>query len=175
MLKRALLIAVILLLCFSPRLPGQDIGTEENIKAVLIYNFTKFLHWPDDVLGDRFKVGVIGNHDIAAALKVISAKKSIKNLPALIEETSSLNGITKYNLIYLSGESGINVSSIVNAVKDKPILVIGDNEGWCEKGVSINLIKRDGKIKFEINLSVLKETGIESNSRFIKLADQLYE
>ncbi len=175
MKKSTYLIVISFLLAINYQQKAQTSGSEANIKAVLIYNFTRFFYWPEGVIKDEFNIGIIGNKKIAEALSIIAEKKAIKNMPTVIEETNSIDSILRYNMIYLSGESQLNISSVVSKIGNKSVLLITEEENACDIGSSINLIKRNGNIKFEINLTALKKSGIESNSQFVKLAHELFE
>lgn len=175
MIKSKLLVGLIFFTIFSLCMVAQDAVAEENVKAVLIYNFTKFLNWPEGEIGDTFNIGVIGNPKIADALNTISQKQSMKNKSAKVVEINSLNEVSKLNLVFLSKESKTSIVSLLDRIKNKPILIISDIEGAAKMGVCINLIKRDDKLKFEINITSLKKHNIQPNTQLINLAYNLYQ
>lgn len=172
--KRFVILILLFTIGFYLQIPAQGSGSEANIKAVLIYNFAKFFHWPTGAHDDDFKIGIAGNHSIAEALRIISQKKLIKNAQTIVEEINSTDSVSKYNMVFLSIDSSISFTELLKKIENKAILVISEKEGLCQQGSSINLIKRDDKVKFEINLSALRKSGIESNTQFVKLAEKLY-
>jgi hypothetical protein len=50
------------------------------------------------------------------------------------------------------------------------ILTIGDTEGFGEKGVMINFIIRDNKVRFEINPEAARRAGLTISSKLLSLA-----
>ncbi|MCF8259438.1 MAG: YfiR family protein [Melioribacteraceae bacterium] len=168
-------VLILFFLGYVSEIKSQEGNTEANVKAVLVYKFTKFLHWPENADRDTFKIGVLGDAEIASALKIITHEQLIKKKPAKIEELNPSTPLKSYNIIFLSQKSTMDIKNVLQKIQGEPVLLIGDKEGFGEKGAGINLIKQDGKIKFEINLSSLRENGIESNTQFINLASVLYD
>jgi len=41
----------------------QEMDTNSKIKAVYIYNFTKYIEWPEEYLMERFVVGILGKDE----------------------------------------------------------------------------------------------------------------
>jgi hypothetical protein len=51
----------------------------------------------------------------------------------------------------------------------------GDSPGYMQAGVMINLIKRDDKLGFEINMKIAKAAGLKISSQLLKLASDIQE
>ena len=50
------------------------------------------------------------------------------------------------------------------------MLTVSDQPGYALQGVAINFIKKEGRIRFEINLDTMKAAGITPSSQILKLA-----
>ncbi len=172
-MKRILLIFVFFAF-FLESLP-QESGREADIKAVLIYNFTKFLKWPEESEIDTFVIGVVGNTNIAEALQKITDRKTLRGKPAVVRKVENMGNTENINILYVSPDSEISIADISDKLSDRAVLIISSEEGACQDGAFINFIKKEGKIKFEINVKKLEEAGIISKSNFLNLAYQLYQ
>ena len=62
------------------------------------------------------------------------------------------------------------LAAVLNRLDRRPVLTIGDSEGFARGGVIINLAKARGKIRFEINLEAAKRGGLSISSKLLKLA-----
>ena len=58
-------------------------------------------------------------------------------------------------------------------IENKPILSIGDTQGFCERGVLINFYRLGKKLRFEINLPAVKKSGLTFRAQLIKLARRI--
>jgi hypothetical protein len=62
-------------------------------------------------------------------------------------------------------------SGIVNTLKGKSILTIGDQPWFLEQDGMIRFVNSDNKIRFQINVDAVKEAGLEVSSKLLRLAD----
>ena len=58
--KRALLIGI---LAFAGTVSAQDRPVHE-VYSMMVYNFVRYVQWPDHSTGGEFVIGVIGNNDM---------------------------------------------------------------------------------------------------------------
>jgi hypothetical protein len=54
-----------------------------------------------------------------------------------------------------------NLENIIKKISKKPILTIGETNGFCEKGVHINFIITNSKVRFQINEKAVKNSNLK--------------
>jgi hypothetical protein len=59
---------------------------------------------------------------------------------------------------------------ILESTEGRPILTVGDSEGYGERGVMINLYVEHGQVRFEINLEAARRSGLVFDFRLLELA-----
>ena len=57
----------------------------------------------------------------------------------------------------------------------QPLLSVGDEPGFLERGGIIALKLSDGRVRFDINLATARETGLRLSSQLLQLADQVIQ
>ena len=62
----------------------------------------------------------------------------------------SLKQTKSCNMLYISNSEKDHLEEILEAIKNQPILVIGDTYGFAERGVGINFVIIGNKIQFEV-------------------------
>ena len=55
----------------------EAVNLEDKLKAVFIYNFTKYIQWANNDTSGTFKIGVIGDSEIIIPLKKIGENITI--------------------------------------------------------------------------------------------------
>ncbi|NOS90345.1 MAG: YfiR family protein [Cyclobacteriaceae bacterium] len=137
-----------------------------EIHAQMIYNFIKYIQWPNDSEPGEFVVGIIGEDDVYNTLKSYydgkpkGAKKySIRKLTGSEEAASCA-------VVYIGKNKSNQFENVKNAVAGKPILTITDSFNLGKKGSCINFKVIDGKLKFELN-----QTSVTAST--LKVASQL--
>jgi hypothetical protein len=165
----------ILLLIITFALPNiiqagnKDVSLEDKTKAAFIYNFTKYIQWPDDTL-KTFNIAVIGNSEILIPLKEIEKKKKVDNRKITVEHYHDITEIETCHILFISKSEEKKLPEILDSIGTRKILTIGDTDGFAEKGVAINFKIVKGKIRFEINSTVLDNLKMQVSSQLLKLA-----
>ncbi|MCD6117631.1 YfiR family protein [bacterium] len=149
---------------------NKEVGHEEKIKSVFIYNFTKYIQWSNNDTSNTFKIAFIGDSKIIIPLKEIAEKRTIGNKKIRIKHYHDIQDIDMCHILFISASEKGCLKNILQKVGHENILTISDSKGFADKGVAINLVVVADKIKFEINSSALKRAGLHVSSQLLKLA-----
>ncbi len=134
---------------------------EYTTKAVLIERLSRFISWPQEKDSiDVFRMLVYGDHLFDNLLDDIYNNVSIKNKEVKIDYASEISDFENYDLIYIGSVSKKKLEDLVEQVADKPILLIGDTDGYVAVGVHINILIIDGVLKFNMNKIRFDESGL---------------
>ena len=55
----------------------------------------------------------------------------------------------------------------------KPVLTVGDSQGFAERGVLINLFEESGYLRFDINMAAVQASPLKFSSRLLRLGRQV--
>ena len=154
---------------------SQDTAKEENLKAVMIYNFTKFMKWPQENIINNFNICVLAGNNIVKPLKDIALKRTTKGKDIIVKEIKSIEDINECCILVTNVISKIVLRDILEKAIEQNFLVIGNKEGLCEEGVPVNFVKINDKIRFEMNITSLKKLNIEANTQLLNLAVKIYK
>jgi len=145
---------------------------EYQIKAAFLYNFAKFVDWPPDDTGQEkteFKIGIIGDDPFGTDIDVID-NKHVRGMPLKIFRADSLNALGDCQIIFLSASIEDELKAILAQMQDRSVLTVSDTNGFAHRGVIINLIKVNNKIRFEINAAAAERAGLKISSHLLRLA-----
>jgi hypothetical protein len=170
-LKYKIVLFYIILINFQSSLFAQkEMGGEYNLKATFIYHFTKYIKWTDSDSTKDFKIAILGDSDIITPLKKIANMRTVNNRKILIKHFNNIQDIDTCQILFISASKKNELQVILKKAEHKNILTISDSKGFAHKGVAINFVISEGKIKFEINNRALKRTGLQVSSQLQKLA-----
>src|ERR1700704_3372966 len=85
---------LILLSAFRGTVAAQTQEQEANLKAVFIYNFTRYIDWDTSSVENEFVIGVIGSSAVTEALAEIAKTKTVKNKKIIIRHFDKPEEIT---------------------------------------------------------------------------------
>lgn len=167
MLKR--ISFLLLLSCFLKLHVAGQTNQESNLKAVFIYNFTKYIDWDNLDDDDNFIIGIMGNSSIDPAIEAIAKTNFVKNKKIIIRHFNSLEDISYCHILFIPRDYPATVRSVSEKV-DKRVLVIGEKQGAAKQGASINFTLVNDKLKFEINPDAVNAAKLRASSQLLKLA-----
>lgn len=152
---------IVFALLFSLPVLAQYSKTE--IKAVYLERFTRFIEWPENfALSDTtqpFVLGILGENQFGNILEDIYKKYKIKKRKVEIKYFYNITQITECDLLYISTSEKGRLLSILARITEKPILTVSNSKEFAEKGVHINLYRKDDRLHYEINETALKKSG----------------
>lgn len=144
----------------------------EEVKSAFIFNFIKFIEWPDekmDIPDSKFCVGVIGRDPISKTLKsyedLIAKDKVIE-----IKQYKNLADIGSCHVLYISPDLKNRATEIINHIKGKNILTISHYDGFDLDGGILDFVIKDNKFRFIINYEAAKSEKLKISSKLLNLA-----
>lgn len=143
-------------------------GQEEKFKALFIYNFTKYIEWPNNNNND-FKIAVIGNNDLVNELNTIASQKKVGTSTINILAAKSSSDITNCQIIFISHNNFSELSKLINKAKSNNILIITESPNSCAQGAALNFVSKSGYLKFEISKSNIENDGLKVSLSLLNL------
>lgn len=164
----------------TPAVRAQEIDEAKalKVKAAYLYNFAKFIEWPDDALGDEetpFVIGVLGDDPFRRILNDTVKAKKIANRPVKIRRLSWSSQVDRAKLkdchvLYISNSERRRLKEIFVALEDQPVLLVADIPGFARDGGMIGFVLEKQRIVFEINREALGHAKLKASARLLKLA-----
>ena len=168
-------LAVLVLGCFLVAAPlsaaAQDNnqGTQDLIRSAMIYNFCKFVQWPEDTPTDSIVLGIVGDSIRVPDFSSIVGK-NVGSVPIEIRVVHSSEDLKDCRLLYIAGGQGSRISDTLAVAQAESILTISDMDDFCSEGGIIQLVERRGKIRFFINRQAADKSQLSLSSQLLKVA-----
>ena len=160
---------LIILFLVSGEGRAQDAEKEASLKAVFLYNFTKYIDWQNLDNHEYFVIGVVGTTEIMSALNQIAKSNRVEGKKILILNFKKTDEISHCDVLFISGHSGIPVLSAVNQT-GRGTLTVSEEPPGSSSGAAFNFIIKDDKLKFEASLKAINVTGLKISAQLMKLA-----
>jgi hypothetical protein len=159
-----------LALCLVPaHVPAEDgTTTEYRVKTAFLYNFSRFVTWPQPI-NNTFKLCVVGNNPFDGLLDSLIGK-TVQNNILVVEEYNSLENVHDCQLVYISRSFEPRLGETLAELKSLPILTISDIESFTSRGGMIRFRLADNKVRFDINADAAGDAGLTISSKLLSLA-----
>ena len=165
---RHIFVAFVLLWVSMLEVCAQDVNSK--IKAIFIYNFTKYIEWPENQKQGDFVIGVLGNSNpnLIKELDKMATLSKIGSRGFVVKIYNSVEEITKCQ--FITAEKSNLITAAVQKVAKNNTLVIGENTGQIKKGAVINFVYQENKQKFELSKTNAERSGLTVSSSLINMA-----
>ncbi|MBL7857923.1 MAG: YfiR family protein [Cyclobacteriaceae bacterium] len=168
-MKRIKTLVIAALIAVSGNAFAQDRPMHE-VYSMMVFNFVRYVQWPDhDGAGD-FVIGVIGNGDVYNTLNTWYGGKPRGSKTYVIKKLNSAAEIENCQVVFIDKSKSGEFDAVNNRVKGKGTLVITDKSGLGEKGSAINFKTVDNKLKFELNQKVIEASNLKVSGALSSMA-----
>jgi hypothetical protein len=171
---RGLLLALALLAAApGPPAFGGDLEAEEyKVKAAFLFNFVKFVDWPEAAFADAYApvvLAVLGDDPFGDSLDKLQGR-TVKGRPVAIRRAASLKALGRFHVLFVSSAERFDLVSVLSAAEAMGALTVGDARGFRKMGGAIELVRSDDRIAFEVNLDAARRARLKISSKLLGLA-----
>ncbi|MCB9943523.1 MAG: YfiR family protein [Geminicoccaceae bacterium] len=141
---------------------------EEQVKAAYLYNFAKFMEWPEESSPPgRFNICFEGNTDQLEAIESL-AGKSVNDQVVHVRQTRGPDDLADCQILFLQHGWADPFTPAVTG--RTALLTVGDGIEFAEDGGVIGLFTTDRKLRFAINVHAAAAARLKISSKLLNLA-----
>lgn len=145
--------------------------SESEIKAAYLYNFIKFITWPDEAAETNINLCILGDNPFGAFAEKFNTLKT-RNRAIKVSYPVS-NNIHHCSIVFISPSEENLVDDLIHDLEVLPILMVSDIEGFIHSGGTIGFIKQGNIVRFDINLKQARSVGLNISAKLLKLANEV--
>jgi hypothetical protein len=152
--------------------PAEEL-TENQLKAAFLFNFAKFVEWPDGAFQGAESpliIGIAGNDAFAAVVKETVQGKTVSGRPLVVRTVQSGADVKGCHLLFLSGTAPRLESESLTQARQLTILTVGNSQQFAEAGGMIGFFMQDSHVRFAINPGAAQHANLRVSSKLLSLA-----
>lgn len=164
--------AFIFLNIISPIAGSTARPSEYDIKAVYLYNFTKFISWPESAFSDSnspIMICVFGSNPAKKTLEKLS-EKITRGRPLKVSFLEDEHDAGACHILFLSQTNEIRALPFLKETTGKPVLTVGEYSGFSDNGIIEFKVDTDYRVKLAINLNHAKQNQINISAQLLEIA-----
>lgn len=171
--RRAVRFAVACLIgasLFTPDLPPvhaaetRPQAPESEIKAALLVQLARrFVTWPDSAFKSAtapFEIGVLGTSPFESYLDRQTSGKQVGEHPIRVRYVASETELAGCHVVFIAASRQPTLQSVLKLFEGKPVLLVGEEPGFAEKGGMVNLLIKDQKPLIQIHGPAAETVGL---------------
>jgi len=163
-----------LMVCVLTTVQAQT-ASEYQVKAAYLYNFAKGTEWPEHNLPNATSpllIGVVGgDEEFIDALKQTVAGKSAGTHPIIVKRVNSDGEMDFCQLVFFRASAGRKrTESAISSLVSASIVLVGEDDTFLRLGGMINLVLKNGTVRFEINKDSIDRAAIHLSPTLLTAA-----
>jgi hypothetical protein len=146
---------------------------EAQIKAAFLYNFTKFVEWPEASFAqpaDAFVVGLFGDSVLQQALEATVKDRRVNGRNIIIKRVVTPMEARAVHVLFVESSEEASFGDVWQKIAGNTVLLVGESPEFLASGGCIRLILDEQRLRFEINASAAERARLRISSQLQKLA-----
>jgi hypothetical protein len=154
---------------------ADDANVEYKVKAGYLYNFTKFITWPEDK-SETFNLCIVGEDPFGDLIGPIEQRTAFGR-PIKLFRFNGFNKEQRCHILFVSASVKDNSSlkNILAIQETNKSLTVGESKEFAAQGGMIGFVNRQGNIKLQINLKVLQQSDLKISAKLLEVAELVGE
>jgi len=162
---------IFLLGMLLPSMAAAAVVKESDVKAAFILNFIKFVEWPVSAFRSPespIVLVVLGNDPVADSIASLDGRK-VSGRRVIVRKVPALSALERCHLLFVGASEKTVLAPVLGAVQRRPVLTVGDFDGFVGRGGTIGFIRLDNRVGFEINEESARKAGLKINAKLLYL------
>ena len=171
-LLRAALVAEMLVSGAS----AQSVSEEYRVKAAFLYNFAKFVEWPAGAFrsaDDPIALCILGQSPFGNTLEEMVGQNSAGGRHFVVRKLDDEKLAAGCHIVFISGSERTHLRGILESISMRSVLTVSDLPDFASEGGAFGFRIEHGKVRVEINTTVVKEKDLRVSSRLMSLAQRV--
>jgi hypothetical protein len=146
---------------------------EYPLKAAFLFNFVKFVEWPADAFaGERSPIAIciFGTDPFGDTLDNVVRGETVAGRGLIVQRPESLADLRDCHVLFDSRSERPRLAEILPRVQGRPVLTVGDTDGFLKTGGVINFVLEENKVRFLIDPEAAERNRLKISSKLLRLA-----
>jgi len=171
---RRITLALVLAIAF----PAWGQFSEYAVKAAYLFNFAKFVQWPNGTFNSAASpiiIGVLGDDPFGGDLDRTVEGKSVDGHPIRIKrfgafDVTRVSQLQKCQILFISYSEKDNITEILGAMRGTDVLTVSEIEKFPILGGMILFDQEGQRITLAINPQAAKSSQLTISSKLLQVA-----
>jgi len=159
--------------CIQGPVHAQQAPTEFQVKAAYLFNFLKFVEWPDDAPADlqsRWVIGIVGNQQLEDELTQLVSGKIVQGHVVQVKALKPADDLRGCHILFIGTSEKKQLAPILVTLRGSSVLTVADMENFVESGGMIQLVMEDNRVRLAIDVGATVRARLKVSSKLLALA-----
>ncbi len=153
-----------------------------KVKAAFLYNFIKFVEWPQRSPADTQKatICIAGSHPFENALDTLKSQLAGK-IELTIAMNADASALGNCNILFIGTGAPDSIAEFISQAKKQNVLTVSESNDFADKGGVIEMktvekaigLFSSNKINLRVNLKAAEASSLRINAQLLEIAAEV--
>jgi len=175
-----LLTRLLLVACTAWAFPGhvlsQAPSQEYKMKAMYLGKIPSFVEWPPDAASTRktaFQMCTVGDYSFGTKLAQEVGGVTVGGRKIELRWAHKEQELGSCEMVFFSRSEAKRYEKILDGLKEKSVLTVGETEGFLEAGGMVELSFENDRLQMEVNLVAVRNANLKVDARLLAMAKRV--
>ena len=147
--------------------------TEYQVKAAYLFNFLKFVDWPDDPAADphgKWVIGFVGDTPIRDELVRLAEGKNVLGRELQVKQFQATDNLRGCNILFISESEKKRLPSILAALRGYSVLSVAEMDNFIGSGGMVQFVVQDARVRVTFDVGATGRAHLRVSSKLLALA-----
>lgn len=149
---------------------SDDPDRAAKLKAAYLFNFVKFVQWPNAKAEDAIVVCFLGRSRVQRALTHSAEGKKAGGRVLTVRDLEPTRDLQGCSMLYVDAGAAGADQRLAALDPTVPLLTVSDSSGFARAGGMIELFSSSNRLQFNINVDAARRAGLTVSSSLLQLA-----
>lgn len=154
-------------------LRAQQGPTDSQVEAAYLYNFLRFVDWPDDPPMESrspWVLCVVGDTSVGDDLKQLVSGKSVRGHDLEARKLPISADLRGCNVLFIGASEKKRLGWILTSLRGSSVLTVADMDHFVESGGMIQFVIQDSRVRVAIDVGATSRARLNVSSKLLSLA-----
>jgi len=163
------------LLAFAGAPSAASAVDEDEAKAALLLNLTRFVVWPEARFAGAsapFVICVLGDRRFATIAARVIGDRTSGDRPVTVSERTGLDDASSCHVLFLPSSQADRQEEALGTLSGTSVFTISDSVGFARMGGIANFKREGSRLELEINREAAEQADLKVSSRLLRIAER---
>jgi YfiR/HmsC-like len=147
---------------------------EYQVKAVFLFNFSRFVDWPESAFPTPdapFVIGVFGHDPFGSELDDATRGETVNGRPLVVRRVHDAVEAAACQILFVHRSEAAHMDEILATLDHRSTLTVSDLEEAGQRGAMIALVTENNRIRLRVNVDSARAAHLVISSKLLRSAE----
>ncbi|MEO1079421.1 MAG: YfiR family protein [Pseudomonadota bacterium] len=159
--------------CMSLTAAHAQADREAMIKAAIVFKLTRYVAWPENAFSAEpgsLRICLAGDAGMVDAMSEAQGRE-VDGRRVDVIPIKAAEGVVGCNMLYLGTGEADRLNDLAATLRENSVVSVSEIPSFASSAGMIELVRRDRRFGFRINLANARSSRIEVSAQLLDLAE----